>query len=75
VLQTERGRGRQLNAGWRAARGEWVLFLHSDSQLPDQYDRHLAAALRGSAAGGCHGRRQRELPLLEDLDLVIRLGK
>src|SRR5262245_26292584 len=34
VLHTDRGRGRQMNAGAGLARGEWLLFLHADSQLP-----------------------------------------
>jgi len=35
VVQGERGRGRQLNAGARTARGETLLFLHADSSLTD----------------------------------------
>ena len=34
LLAAAPGRGRQLNAGYRAARGEWIWFLHADS-LPD----------------------------------------
>jgi rSAM/selenodomain-associated transferase 2/rSAM/selenodomain-associated transferase 1 len=39
VLEVPRGRGRQLLAGGRAARGAWLLFLHADSRLS-----HAAAA-------------------------------
>ncbi|KAG2430724.1 hypothetical protein HYH02_013566 [Chlamydomonas schloesseri] len=46
VVQSERGRGKQLNAGWRAAQGDWCLFLHADSQLPPQYDALIASALQ-----------------------------
>jgi rSAM/selenodomain-associated transferase 2 len=34
ILQTERGRARQQNAGAAAAEGEWLLFLHCDTLLP-----------------------------------------
>src|SRR5690242_1550059 len=35
VVAGERGRGRQLNTGANAARGEKLLFLHADSLFPD----------------------------------------
>jgi glycosyltransferase involved in cell wall biosynthesis len=34
LYRTSSGRGRQMNAGAAAAGGEWLLFLHADSQLP-----------------------------------------
>lgn len=33
VLQSERGRARQLEVGWRATTSEVVVFLHADSRL------------------------------------------
>ncbi len=33
VIDAERGRGTQLAAGARAARGDWLLFLHGDTVL------------------------------------------
>lgn len=37
ILQGTAGRGRQLNRGGIAARGERLLFLHADSRLPDPH--------------------------------------
>ncbi|MCZ4298412.1 TIGR04283 family arsenosugar biosynthesis glycosyltransferase [Henriciella marina] len=33
IIQSERGRGKQLATGAKAARGEWLLFLHADTSL------------------------------------------
>ena len=35
LIHAERGRARQMNAGAACANGEILLFLHADSQLPD----------------------------------------
>ncbi len=43
LVESERGRGRQLNAGAASASAETLLFLHADSVLTD--DRALAVAL------------------------------
>ena len=37
VVSAERGRGRQMNAAARQAAGEYLLFLHADSRIDDQY--------------------------------------
>jgi len=35
VLSAAKGRASQMNAGALQARGEWLLFLHADTTLPD----------------------------------------
>jgi len=45
VLVGPRGRARQMNAGAREARGDVILFLHADTQLPDRALEAVSAAL------------------------------
>jgi len=45
VLETARGRARQMNAGAAAARGDVLLFLHADTRLPAGYAQAVARAL------------------------------
>lgn len=54
VLAASPGRGLQLVAGARAAKGDILLFLHADSEFPTGGLAALAAALRqdASAVGG-----------------------
>ena len=52
VLQTERGRAVQMNAGAGAATGEVLLFLHADTLLPEGYERNVRAALLDPAVVG-----------------------
>ena len=50
VIRTAPGRGRQMNAGAAVATGEWLLFLHADSLLPDGWEdavRDVPAAAIG----------------------------
>jgi rSAM/selenodomain-associated transferase 2 len=53
VLAGPRGRARQMNTGAAAARGEVLLFLHADTQLPEGADRQVHGAL---GRGACWGR-------------------
>ena len=45
VIESGKGRARQMNAGAAAASGDALLFLHADSQLPTDADRLVAAGL------------------------------
>jgi len=52
LVRSGRGRGHQMNAGARIARGEVLLFLHADTRLPMTAYRSLVRAVRAGAAGG-----------------------
>jgi len=45
LITAARGRGTQLNAGARAARGDVLLFLHADVSLPPDAATWVARAL------------------------------
>lgn len=45
VIEAERGRARQMNAGAVVATGEALLFLHADSRLPEGGDEAIGRAL------------------------------
>ncbi|GMH45522.1 hypothetical protein BSKO_13479 [Bryopsis sp. KO-2023] len=55
VVSSARGRGVQLNAGWKKATGDWVLFLHADSLLPPGYGAMIERELsnRKAPIWGC----------------------
>jgi len=54
VVQSTRGRARQMNAAAARATGDVLLFLHADTRLPDQADQYMAQAL--AAGTHCWGR-------------------
>lgn len=54
LVQTERGRARQMQAGAQLARGETLLFLHVDTLLPPQALQQVREGL--DASGRCWGR-------------------
>jgi rSAM/selenodomain-associated transferase 2 len=54
VIASERGRGRQMNAGAARARGDVLLFLHADTQLPAGFRSAIEGVLADGTA--CWGR-------------------
>ena len=52
VATAPRGRGSQMNAGAAMARGDVLLFLHADTQLPGSADQAILAAIDQGAAWG-----------------------
>lgn len=45
-VKSARGRGRQMNEGARVAKGEILLFLHADTELPSNALRLIATAMQ-----------------------------
>jgi rSAM/selenodomain-associated transferase 2 len=52
VSHAPRGRAKQMNAGAAAARGDVLLFLHADTQLPDEALRAIEKALESQEVVG-----------------------
>lgn len=52
VVTSDRGRGRQLNAGARAATGDVLLFLHADCWLESSAARQIETALQDETVIG-----------------------
>jgi rSAM/selenodomain-associated transferase 2 len=65
VLHAPRGRALQMNHGAAEARGEWLLFLHLDTRLPEGFQAELVrAAALGCEAGAFRLRIVGRHPLL-----------
>ncbi len=69
-----RGRARQLNAGARAARGDWLWFLHADSRLDASTVPALARALGAVGGGGREAVYYFDLAFLPDGPRLMRLN-
>lgn len=55
LITAPKGRASQMNAGADVARGEWLLFLHADTLLPDGALETIATLPGDIQAGGfCH---------------------
>ncbi|MFG3817266.1 TIGR04283 family arsenosugar biosynthesis glycosyltransferase [Limnothrix redekei] len=62
-ITAARGRGLQMNAGAAIARGEILLFLHADTQLPTTAFTQITTTLKQTLNVGAHG----GAPLPEDV--------
>ncbi len=51
IMTAPPGRGGQLKAGAGAARGGWLLFLHADTVLEDEWGEEALAFMRGHDSG------------------------
>jgi len=56
LLRAERGRARQMNAAAECAGGDWLLFLHADTLLPDNALLTIASQ-PASVHAGCFRHR------------------
>jgi len=79
VIEAPRGRGPQMNAGARSAKGETLLFLHSDTRLPEDALALVADALTDDRVCGGNfslkfGGDTRAARLLTRIYPFLRLG-
>ncbi len=52
IVEAPKGRASQMNAGARTAHGEWLLFLHADTLLPEHALSRIAELPEEVSAGG-----------------------
>ena len=64
VLNVRRGRAVQMNAGARAARGDALVFLHADTQLPGGADDMILSSLKAHLWGRFDVQIESRHPLL-----------
>lgn len=74
VLDSVRGRARQMNAGAQAATGDALLFLHADTRLPTHAIAQVQEALvRGAMWGRFDVRIEGNSPWLRLIALLMNL--
>jgi rSAM/selenodomain-associated transferase 2 len=79
VIEAPRGRGPQMNAGARSAKGDTLLFLHADTRLPEDALALVAGALANERVCGGNfslifGGDSREARMLTRIYPLLRLG-
>ena len=73
IVHAPRGRAAQMNAGADAAKGDALLFLHADTQLPVTAAEAVLAALATHAWGRFDVRIQGRHPLLKIVACAMNL--
>ena len=53
VLQSEKGRAKQMNLGAKASKGDILYFLHADSFPPNRYDHLILEEIKKGNNAGC----------------------
>ncbi|MHA7942940.1 TIGR04283 family arsenosugar biosynthesis glycosyltransferase [Formosa sp. 3Alg 14/1] len=53
LVNSERGRGTQMNAGAHSAKGNILYFLHADSYPPANFDNHILQTISKTSQAGC----------------------
>ncbi|WP_397364659.1 TIGR04283 family arsenosugar biosynthesis glycosyltransferase [Olleya sp. R77988] len=53
LLQSEKGRAKQMNIGAKAAKGDILYFLHADSYPPTHYDQLILNEIKKGHNAGC----------------------
>ncbi|NVK19701.1 MAG: TIGR04283 family arsenosugar biosynthesis glycosyltransferase [Methylocystaceae bacterium] len=51
IVKSPKGRGHQLAAGAQAAVGDWLLFLHADTVLPENWGQEVCSFILAHGAG------------------------
>lgn len=71
VINAPRGRARQMNAGAAVARGEVLLFLHADTQLPANATALIEDALIAKHWGRFNVRLSGRAPMLRVVEFMM----
>ncbi|MFD1062202.1 TIGR04283 family arsenosugar biosynthesis glycosyltransferase [Winogradskyella litorisediminis] len=53
LINSEKGRAKQMNNGAKAAKGDILYFLHADSFPPLNYDKHIIDEVKKGNNAGC----------------------
>lgn len=72
ILQSGKGRSRQMNAGASVATGDILYFLHADTAPPSNFDRLiLDTVAAGYGAGSCRLRFDYAHPMLRLTEFIV----